>query len=77
MEVSTRKTIKSEAKEWYNELIQKDIDALERAKVDDIRKHNILDFLKNTGSIFTGAYFHYRNVSKEAMFEKVSQREQN
>ena len=30
MEVTTCKTTKSEAKELYNELIQKDIDALER-----------------------------------------------
>ena len=30
MEVTTRKTTKSVAKEFYNELIQKDIDALER-----------------------------------------------
>ena len=36
MEVTTHKTTKSEAKKLYNELIQKDIDALEREKIDDI-----------------------------------------
>ena len=32
MEVTTRRTTKSEAKELYNESIQKDIDTLERKK---------------------------------------------
>ena len=36
MEVTTHKTTKREAKKLYNELIQKDIDALEREKIDDI-----------------------------------------
>ena len=30
----------------------------------------ILNILKNIGSIFTGAYLHNKNVSKETMFEK-------
>ena len=55
MEVITRKATKSEAKELYNDLIQKDIDVLEREKIDepgkkdidDIRKHNILNILNN------------------------------
>ena len=33
MEVTTRKTTKNEAKKLYNELIQKDIDTVEREKV--------------------------------------------
>ena len=33
MEVPTRKTTKSETKKSYNELIQKDIDALEIEKI--------------------------------------------
>ena len=64
MEVTTRTITKSKAKLLYNELIQKDIDAIERGKSDVIRKHNILDILNNVGSIFTGAYLHYKDVPK-------------
>ena len=70
MEVTTYKTTKSEAKELYNKLIQKDSDALEREKSNYIRKHNILNILNDVGSIFTGAYEHYKNVPKETMFER-------
>ena len=76
MEVPTRKTTKSETKKLYNELIQKDIDALERQKTDESnetdnnRKYNILDILINVGSIFTGLYFHYKNVPEETVFER-------
>ena len=55
----------------YNELIQKEIDALEREKSDEIKKYNILDILNNVGSIFTGAYFHYKNVPKETTFART------
>ena len=70
MEVTTHKTTKCETKELYNELIQKDIDALEREISNGIRKHNILNILNNVGSIFTGAYLHYKDVPKETMFER-------
>ena len=70
MEVTTRKTTKSETKKLYNELIQRDIDSLEREESDDIRKHNILDILNNLGSVFTGASLHYKDVSKETIFER-------
>ena len=75
MEVTSRKTTKSEARKLHNELIQKDIDALEREKNDEsnkiggIRKNNILNILKNIASIFTVAYLHYKNVPKETIFE--------
>ena len=69
-EVTTRKTTKSEAKNFYNELIQKDVDTLEREKSDGFEKYNILNILKNVDSVFTGAYLHYKNVSKETMFER-------
>ena len=45
MEVATRKISNSEAKELYNELIQKDINALEREESHGIGKYNILDLL--------------------------------
>ena len=84
MKLTTSKTTKSEAKELYNELIQKDINALEREKIDEsneiggIRKHNILNILKNVSSVFTGAYLHYKNVPKETMLERsIAEREQN
>ena len=42
-------------KKLHNELIRKDIDALEREKIHGIRKYNILNILKNVGSIFSVA----------------------
>ena len=69
-EVTTYKTTKSEAKKFDNELIQKDIDKLEREKSKRFEKYNILNILENVGSIFTGAYLHYKNVPKETMFER-------
>ena len=50
--------------------MQKDIDTLERDKSNGFEKYNILNILKNVGSIFTGAYLHYKNVFKETMFER-------
>ena len=38
MEATTRKTTKSETKELYNELIQKDTDALKKKKVMKVIK---------------------------------------
>ena len=69
-EVTTRKTTKSEPEKLYNELIQKDIDTLEKSKSNKPEKHNILNILKNAGTIFTGAYLHYKDVPKETIFER-------
>ena len=77
MEVTTGKTTKREAKKIYKELIQEDVDALKREKIDepeienidDIRKHNVLNILNNVASIFTGTSLHYKNVPKK-MFER-------
>ena len=65
MEVTTCKTTKSEA----NKLIQKDIDTLKREKSNGFEKY-ILNILHNVGSIFTGAYLHYKTVLKETTFER-------
>ena len=46
-EVPTRRTTKSEAKKLYNELIQKDIDALKRGKSNGFEKYNLLNILSN------------------------------
>ena len=70
MEVTTRKTTKSEAKELYNELIQGDVDALEGEEINDTRKYNIFNILNNVGSIFTDTYLYCKNVPKETMFER-------
>ena len=63
--VATTKISRNDAKISYNELIQKDIDALEREKSKSIKKNNILKILENIGTIFTGAYWHYGEVSKK------------
>ena len=70
MEVTTNQINKSEVKELYNELIQKDMDTLTKEKSSDIRKYNILDILNNLDSIFTSIYLHYEDVPKETMFER-------
>ena len=49
----------------YNELIQKDIDALKREKSNSIKKYNISKILGNVDAIFTGVYFHYKDVPKK------------
>ena len=69
-EVTTHKTTKYEAKKLYKELIQKEIDTLEREKRSRFEKYNILNILNNVGSIFTGVYLHYKNVPKQTIFER-------
>ena len=55
----------------FNELIQKDIDALEKEKSNDIRKYNILNILNNLGSIFTtDTYLHCQDVPTETEVER-------
>ena len=54
----------------YKELIQKDIETLKREKIKGIKKNNILKILENIGAIFTGNYLHYRELSKETIFER-------
>ena len=54
----------------YNELIQKDIDALKREKSNSIKKYNISKILGNVDAIFTGVYFHYKDVPKKTIVER-------
>ena len=70
MEVTTDKITNSKAKELYNKLIQKDIDALERENSDQNIKRKILDIFSNVGSTFSVPYLHYNDVPKENMFER-------
>ena len=51
-------------------MIQKDLDALKREKSNNIKKNNILKILEKIGAIFTGNYLHYRELSKETIFER-------
>ena len=51
-------------------MIQKDTDTLEREKNDRFKNYNVFNILNNVGSIFTGAYLHYKNMPKETMFER-------
>ena len=75
--VTTSKISKNEAKKLYKELIQKDIDVLEREKSNSIKKHNILKILHNIDAIFTGAYFHHGEVPKKQQLKEVLQRGYN
>ena len=63
--VTTSKISRNEAKKLYNELIETDIDALEREKSNNIKKNNISKILENISTIFTGAYLHYGEVPKK------------
>ena len=54
----------------YNELIQKDTDALQREKSNSIKKYNILKILRNIGATFAGAYLHYKEVPKKPIVER-------
>ena len=42
----------------------------QKEKTKDTKKYNILNIVKNVSSLFTGIYLYYKNVSKEAMFER-------
>ena len=60
--VTTSQISKNEAKKLYEELIQKDTDALTR------KKSKILD---NVNAIFTAdTYLHYKELPKETEFER-------
>ena len=72
--VTTSKTSKNEIEQLYKELIQKDIDALEREKSNSIKKNNNLKILKNIGAIFTGTYLHYGEVPKKQQLKEILQR---
>ena len=54
----------------YNELIQKDIDTLQREKSNTFEKYDILDILNNVGSTFTGDYLHSRDPPTKTMSER-------
>ena len=83
MEVTSRKTTKSETKKFHNELIQKDIDALEREKMMKVIKLVALE--KIISRIFSKIQPQYllllicttKMCLKKQYLNKVSQRKEN
>ena len=68
--VTKSKISRKKAKKLCKQLIQKDIDALEREKSNTIKKNNFIEILENIGAIFTGAYLHYGEVPKKTTVER-------
>ena len=57
-------------KKLFKELIQRDIDPIEREKSNNIKKNNILKILENINAIFTGTYLQQGKLPKETEFER-------
>ena len=51
-------------------MIQKVINALTKEESNNAKKYNILNILNNVGAIFTGISLHYKDASKETLFER-------
>ena len=64
------KFLQKRQKKVYKKLTQKDVDAIEREISISIKKKNILKILENIGTIFTGTYFHHKEMSKGTIFER-------
>ena len=65
--ITTQKISEENAKKLYSDLITLDITELENAKGKGKNKRNkILNVLKNLELIFTGVYFHYKDVPLES-----------
>ena len=75
IEVTTRKTTKSEAAKLYNELIQKDIDTLEKSKSNKPEKHNILIILNNVDIILLALIFITKMCLKKQCLKELLRRE--
>ena len=71
VKITTQKISEKETLKMYSDLITLEITALEKSKgKGKDRTNNILNVLNNLESVFTGAYLHYKNVSKETKFER-------
>ena len=72
LKITTKKISKNEALKLYNNLIRPDVDALKQAKCKGKNKrNNILNILNNIeSSLFEGAYYHYKDVSKKTEYER-------
>ena len=72
LEIITKKISKDEARKLYNDLMKSDVDALKHVKgKGKIKRDNILNILNNVeSSLFEGVYYHYKDVPKEAQYER-------
>ena len=72
LEIITKKISKNEARKLYNDLMKPDVDALKHVKgKGKIKRDNILNILNNVeSSLFEGVYYHYKDVPKEAQYER-------
>ena len=59
--IAAQKLVKKKCKELYSDLITPEITELENAKDKGIN-NKILEVLENLEPVFTGAYFHYKNL---------------
>ena len=80
MKITTQNISEKEVHELYSDLIAPDIIELEKTKGKAKEKrYNILNVLKNSKSVFTGSYFHYKDMpseSEETIVEKTKLRRQ-
>ena len=76
LEITTKSISKNEAPKRCNDLIKPDADLLTYAKFKGKNKrNNILNILDNIeSSLFHGLYFHYKDVPKRSIAERVKLR---
>ena len=76
MKITIQKNNEKEALKLYSDLIDPEINALEKFKSKGKdRRNNILNVLKSLKSVFTGIYLSYSNKPQNQ--KNVSQKEQN
>ena len=64
-EIISKKISENKACELYDDLIKRDIDAIEKGKgKGKDKRENILNVLRNLKSVFTGIYVYYNNAPK-------------
>ena len=77
LEIATKKISKNDAHNLYNSMIKPGVNILKKATSRGKNKgNNILNVSNDIGSsLFDGVYSHYKNVSKETIFERsISER---
>ena len=66
VKITTQKISEEEAHKLYFDLINPDVDALEKTKGKSKDKRNkILNVLKNLGSVFSGVYLNHSDKPSE------------
>ena len=74
VKITTQKISEKEALKLYSDLIDPDITELEKSKSKGKdRRHNIISFLKNLESVFTGIYLNYSDKPTESE-ESIAER---